>query len=92
MKSVLLVSGHRCPPCKTYTPVLEAFCKENDIPLKVIYVEDEPGLAGQAMVMSTPTSIFIDGADTLKLENEFDRKTGIVNTEVLRDLLGIKMK
>jgi thioredoxin 1 len=55
-----------CPPCRRFDPVLEALAAEDDrFVLASVDLDAHPELARRFAVMSAPTVVLLDGADTL---------------------------
>ncbi len=72
-----------CGPCKTMTPILEAFAEEHsdEISVAKVNVDDAKALATRFGLRSIPTMIFFREGE------EVDRLTGAVGKDVLDDHL-----
>ena len=72
-----------CGPCKMLSPVVESLGEkfEGKVLVGKVNVDEEPELARQFGVMSTPTVVF------LKNGREFDRKVGLMPEKVFVDVL-----
>jgi len=65
-----------CGPCKTMSPVLEAFAEEEEVDLLKINVDDDSEIAKKYNIYSIPTmEFFIKGKEAARFVGVTNRKT-----------------
>ena len=50
-------STNWCAPCKTFKPIVQQVCAENQIPVQFIDAQQQPELAARFGVSSVPTIV-----------------------------------
>lgn len=79
MKRILRFTASWCQPCKALAKQLEEI--DTNLPIEVIDIDDNQGLALEYGIRSVPTLVMMD-------ENvEVKRRTGIVATNLLQEWL-----
>jgi thiol-disulfide isomerase/thioredoxin len=65
-KTILLMSGMYCSPCRVLAPIVEKVCTEMSIPVRHIDVDAYPELVKLYKIQSIPTLILMDGDEPVK--------------------------
>lgn len=63
---ILLFSAPWCGPCKTYKPVLEAYCLERGLALGIVNVDVSVELTKEHGIRSVPTTFYFNNGTALR--------------------------
>ncbi|QTA37560.1 thioredoxin family protein [Thermosipho ferrireducens] len=72
---IMYFKNDNCSVCRAVLPKIEIIAKEYNINFEIIDVVTNPEIAGQMLVFTVPTLIFIDQGVELK---RFSRNFGIL--------------
>jgi len=73
--------GTWCMPCKMLAPIVEKVCKEKEIKLAKVDIDENEALVRKFGLMSVPTlKIFKDGVES-------GTSVGVINEQQLLDLI-----
>ncbi|HOE13319.1 MAG TPA: thioredoxin family protein [Candidatus Saccharicenans sp.] len=78
----LYFKNKSCSVCSAFFPRLVEICEEYQIPYEVIDTLEEPEKAGQELVLSVPTIIFLDEEN-----RELRRFSGYFGSQEIKDFL-----